>query len=106
MNEAFLECNIWSVNLTVTPYTEYNVFLVEKIYYYNSLTSGIIVFNPSCVQIPEFEIKYLHLLNGLNYEFINKETIPILNKTDDLWTIDLIIYNKVIENEYKKNINM
>ena len=100
MNEAFLDCNIWSVNLTGQPYIEHNFFLVENVYYYNSLTSGIVVFNPNCMQIPEFEIKNLHLLDGVDYEFINKHTIPLLYK-DDSWKIDLTIYN-----EYDKNINM
>jgi hypothetical protein len=101
MNEAFLDCNIWSINLTGQPYIENNFFLVENIYYYNSLSSGIIVFNPSCIQIPEFEIKHLHLLDNLNYELINKCAIPILYKVDDCWEINLSVYN-----EYDKNINM
>ena len=100
MNDAFLNCNIWSVNLVNQPYIEHNFFLIEKVYYYNSLTSGIIVFNPSSVQIPEFEIKDLHLLDELDYDFINKYTIPILYKNEDSWKIDLTIYN-----EYEKNIN-
>ena len=101
MNDAFLNCNIWSVNLTGQPYSEHNFFLVENVYYYNSLTSGIIVFNPNCIQIPEFEIKDLYLLDELDYEFINKHTIPVLYKDDKSWKIDLTIYN-----EYDKNINM
>lgn len=101
MNDAFLNCNIWSVDLTTKqPYFEQNFFLVEKVYYYNSLTSGIIVFNPNCIQVPEFEIKDLHLLDELDYDFINKYTIPVLYKNEDSWKIDLTIYN-----EYEKNIN-
>jgi hypothetical protein len=101
MNEAFLDGNIWSVDLTRQPYIEHKFFLVENVYYYNSLTSGIIVFNPNCIQIPEFEIKDLHLLDGVDYEFINKYTIPLLYKHDESWKIDLTIYN-----EYEKNISM
>jgi hypothetical protein len=66
MNDAFLDCNIWSVHLINQPYIEHNFFLVENVYYYNSLTSGIIVFNPNCTQIPEFEIKDLHLLDQVD----------------------------------------
>lgn len=101
MTEAFLNCNIWSVDLVNQPYIEHNFFLVETVYYYNSVTSGIIAFNPNCIQIPEFEIKDLHLLDAVDYEFINKHTIPLLYKHDDSWKIDLTIYN-----EYQKNINM
>ena len=101
MKQAFLDCNIWSVDLINQPYIEHNFFLVENVYYYNSLTSGIIVFNPNCMQIPEFEIKDLHLLDQLDYELINKHTIPVLYKDDKSWKIDLTMYN-----EYDKNTNM
>ena len=101
MKQAFLDCNIWSVDLINQPYIEHNFFLVENVYYYNSLTSGIIVFNPNCMQIPEFEIKDLHLLDQLDYELINKPTIPVLYKDDKSWKIDLTMYN-----EYDKNTNM
>ena len=109
---AFLDCNIWSVHLVNQPYIENNFFLVETIYYYNSLTSGIIVFNTNCIQIPEFEINDLHLLNNINYDFINKHSIPILCKINEYWKIDLTHYqialNNIdsIENEYDKNISM
>ncbi len=98
IEKPFLDCNIWSVHLINQPYIEYNFYLVENIYHYNSLTTGIIVFNPNCIQIPEFEIKNLHLLDGLDYDIINKYTIPILHKHEDRWTIDLRIYNEKITN--------
>lgn len=101
MNDAFLDCNIWSVDLINQPYIQHNFFLVENIYYYNSLTSGIIVFNPNCMQIPEFEIANIHLLDKVDYNLTNKYSIPILYKEQDFWKIDLTIYN-----EYDKNINM
>jgi hypothetical protein len=101
MSEPFLNCNMWSVSLINQPHIEHNFFLVENVYYHNSLTSGIIVFNPNCAQIPEFEIKDLHLLNGLDYEVINKYAIPLLYKDDKSWKIDLTMYN-----EYDKNTNM
>ena len=53
------------------------------------------------MQIPEFEIKDLHLLDQLDYELINKHTIPVLYKDDKSWKIDLTMYN-----EYDKNTNM
>ena len=80
MDSPFLNCNIWSLHLTDQPYIEHKFFLVEKIYYYNSLTSGIAMFTPNCVQIPEFEINDLHLLNNLNYDVVNKYSIPIICK--------------------------
>jgi hypothetical protein len=98
---AFLDCNIWSVHLINQPYIQHNFFLVENVYHYNSLTSGIIVFNPNCIQIPEFEIKDLHLLDKLDYDLINKHTIPVLYKDDACWKINLSVYN-----EYDKNTNM
>ena len=75
-------------------YIEHNFFLVENVYYYNSLTSGIIVFNPNCMQIPEFEIKDLHLLDQVDYDLINKYTIPLLYRDDKSWKIDLTMYNE------------
>lgn len=95
MEEAFLNCNIWSVDITHDAYNDSNFFLVDRIYHYNSLTSGIVVFNPNCIQIPEFEIKELHLLDGLDYDFINRNVIPILCKIDQYWKIDLTHYHRI-----------
>lgn len=95
--DAFLNCNIWSVYLINQPYMEYNFFLVESVYYHNSLTSGIIKYNPQCMQIPQFEIKDIHLLDELDYELLNKHTIPVLSRVDDSWKIDLSMYHKIIQ---------
>jgi hypothetical protein len=95
MNDAFLNCNIWSVKLTDQPYIKQNFFLISAVYYYNSLTSGIFEFDMECIQIPEFEIKNIHLLNGLDFDFINKNTIPILYKDIDNWKIDLRAYEDI-----------
>ena len=94
MNTAFLNCNIWSVNDDSIPQDLYDIdfFLVSNIYYYNSLTSGILYFDINCIQIPEFEIQNLHLLHNLNFDLINKHTIPILCKINESWKIDLRIY--------------
>jgi len=92
MNDAFLNCNIWSVHLLKQPYIEHNFYLVSNVYYYNSLNSGIYNFDPECIQIPEFEINDTHLLDGLDYEYINKHTIPILRHIDNKWKIDLTLY--------------
>lgn len=78
--------------MTTQPFKELNFFLVSEVYHYNSLTSGIINFNIDHIQIPEFEIKDIHLLNGLDYDYINKHMIPILCKTDNNWKIDLTLY--------------
>lgn len=91
LETAFLDCNIWSVQ--PEPAIIDGFFLVENIYQYNSLTSGIIVFNPSSIQIPEFEIRNFNLLDGLNIDFINKHRIPLIYRDKDFWTIDLRIYN-------------
>jgi hypothetical protein len=92
MNNAFLDCNIWSVHTLNQPYMNHNFYLFERIYYYNSLESGIIEFNLECIQIPEFEIQYIHLLSGLDFQCINKSGIPILYKDEHGWKIDLTFY--------------
>lgn len=92
MNNAFLDCNIWSVNTTKQPYIEHNFFLVSSVYYYNSIVSGIFNFDVECIQIPEFEITGVDLLDGLDFDFINKHSIPILFRNEDTWEIDLTIY--------------
>jgi hypothetical protein len=104
---AFLDCNIWSVDLRVNTHSDNNFFLVESIYHYNSLTSGIVKYNPTCVQVPEFEIRDLHLLDGLDYDLINKFSVPILSRIDGLWKIDLSMYHNLIEMmKNGKNTNM
>jgi hypothetical protein len=95
METPFLNCNVWSVKLTDQPYSSQNFFLISSVYYYNSLTSGIFEFDMECIQIPEFEIKNIHLLNGLDFDFINTNIIPILYKDNDNWKIDLRIYEDI-----------
>jgi hypothetical protein len=92
MNTPILNCNIWSVHITDQPYIDENFYLVETVYYYNSLVSGIINFNLECIQIPEFEITDINLLDSLDFDFINKHCIPILNRDNNTWRIDLRIY--------------
>ena len=92
MNTPFLNCNIWSVHITNQPYQHENFYLVETVYHYNSLVSGIINFNLECIQIPEFEITDINLLHSLDFDFINKHCIPILYRDNDTWKIDLTHY--------------
>jgi hypothetical protein len=89
---SFLKCNIWSVNdLTIDP----NGFtFIKRVYPYDSDTEE---FNtsipPGFIQIPEFEIKNLHLLNGLDFNFINEFKIAIIRRDKDgSWLIDLKYY--------------
>ena len=91
-NTAFLNCNIWSVHTLHQPYIHDNFYLVETVYYYNSLESGIVNFNLECIQIPEIEIQDIHLLDGLDFNFINNNNIPILYRNNEVWKIDLRIY--------------
>jgi hypothetical protein len=101
INKPFLDCNIWSVNTTQQPYINDNFYLVERVYYYNSLDSGIVNFNLECIQIPEFEIQNSHLLSNLDYELINKQKIPILYRNNEIWKIDLTYYEN-----YKLQFNI
>jgi hypothetical protein len=64
------------------------------------------------MQIPEFEIKDMHLLDGVNPRLTYKFNIPILRNAEDSWKIDLALYNQLLElidngtivnNEYGKN---
>jgi hypothetical protein len=88
MNTAFLNCNIWSVYTTKQLHN--NFYLYSAVYHYNSLLSGIVMFDPECVQIPEFEIADLHLLNDVDFNSI--DGIPIICNIDGNWKIDLTIY--------------
>ncbi len=92
MENAFLDCNIWSVPLFDQPYIFDNFYLVEGVYYYNSLHSGIVCFNIDSLQIPEFEIENIEMLSNLDFELINNNTIPILCRKDETWKIDLKYY--------------
>lgn len=93
MNTAFLNCNIWSVNnLIRCSIDTCDFFLVSEVYYYNSLHSGIVDFNVDCIQIPEFEIQNIDLINQIHFNIINRHSIPILCRVDNCWKIDLIFY--------------
>lgn len=89
--KPFLDCNIWSVNDMLVD--NMGFAFVKMIYPYNSNTEE---FNtsipPGFIQIPEPEIKNLHLLDGLDYEFINAFRIPIIRIENDEWKIDLTHY--------------
>jgi hypothetical protein len=90
---SFLNCNIWSINDSIK--TEDGYTFIKRVYEYNSDTSE---FNtpipPGFIQIPQFEIKNLHLLKNLDYNFINNFKIPIIKKdNNDSWSIDLKYYN-------------
>lgn len=92
---AFLDCNIWSISTTGID----KFFLVEKVYNYNSLTDGIVEITPGFVQVPEFEIKDLHLLDGVDYNIINSYSVPIVQLLeDDSWKINLKYYEQVYSN--------
>lgn len=71
-------------------------YLIERIYHYNSLESGIGDFTIFCFQIPEFEIRDLHLLNDIDFKVIDENKIPILRRViesnTEYWKIDLTYY--------------
>lgn len=93
---SFLDCYIWSISCcNIDQY-----FLIEKVYYHNSLTNDFVSIVPGNVQVPEFEIKNIHLLNQVDFDIINKNQIPIIKlNDDDSWSIDLKYY-------YEFNSNM
>ena len=70
--------------------------MIENVYHFNSLHSGIINFKHTTIQIPEFEIKDLHLLNKIDPKIVNEYGIPILRKiiesNEEIWKIDLSHY--------------
>ena len=90
----YLNCSIFSVHNL--PVTEDYFYMVENIYFYNSLTSGIINFKQETIQIPEFEIQDLNLLHTLDHNIINKHSIPVIKRVfgvdGEFWKIDLLHY--------------
>ncbi len=92
MENAFLNSNIWSVPQTNQPYLHEQFYLVHQVYHYNSLYSGMINFDIDCLQLPEFEIQNIELLQNLDFDFINKNQIPILCRDNEVWKIDLKYY--------------
>ena len=94
MELPFLDCSIFSVhNLAVT---EDDFYMIENVYYYNSLTSGIVEFKQTTIQIPEYEIQDLFLLNTIDTNIINQHGIPVLKRViglnEEYWKIDLTYY--------------
>lgn len=94
MESPFLDCNIFSVHNL--PVTQDEFYMIENVYYHNSLTSGIVEFNPITIQIPESEIKDLHLLEEIDPKIVNENNIPILRRiidsNEEIWKIDLSHY--------------
>ena len=104
---AFLDCHIVSVNILPATYDHF--YLIDKVYYHNSLESKSINFQYASVQIPEHEIVNYDLLYNLDYEFINKFGIPVIkrvvNSQNELWEIDLKYYEnyKLQSNDVQSN---
>ena len=94
MESPFLDCAIFSVHNL--PVTENHFYMIENVYHHNSLTSGIVEFKHTTIQIPEFEIQDLHLLNTVDTNIVNKNGIPIIKRIiglkDEIWKIDLTHY--------------
>jgi hypothetical protein len=93
---SFLDCPIWSVNYLQID--NYGFTFPKRVYYYNSNTEE---FNspipPGFVQIPEFEIKNINLLDTIDFELIDKYAIPILRRNEkNEWSIDLLNYENFI----------
>jgi hypothetical protein len=89
--KPYLECNIWSVNDMVID--DMGFTFVKRVYPYNSDTDEFnMPIPPGFIQIPEFEIKNLNLLDGLDYDFINRFKIPIIRIDNGEWKIDLKHY--------------
>jgi hypothetical protein len=104
---AFLNCHIVSVNSL--PATDDEFYLIDKVYYYNSLESKSINFQYVCIQIPEYEIVNYDLLYNLDYDLINKFRIPLIkrvvNSQNESWEIDLKYYEnyKLQSNDVQSN---
>ena len=92
----FLNCNIWSI--LPNPFDDF--YLVESIYLHNSLTDKINnTHNPMCFQIPEFEIKNLDLLNQINLDIVNANSIAVIRRDEnDEWEINLSHYEEYVKN--------
>lgn len=93
--KPFLDCNIWSV-LPAKIHLGY--FLIEKIYHYNSLTDKVEL-NSTSIQIPEFEINDIHLLETIDLDLVNVNNIPILKQdigdnNVETWRIGLDFYDE------------
>ncbi len=90
--QPFLNCHIFSVH-NLTPVVDF--YFIQRVYFYNSLESGIVYFDEHTTQIPQFEIDNLNLLNQLKETDINtihENGIPILRRLDDKWMIDFTHY--------------
>jgi hypothetical protein len=91
---AFLNCTILSVDSL--PATDDDFYLIDKIYHYNSLESKSINFQYVCIQIPEHEIVNYDLMYNLDYDLVNKFSIPLIkrvvNSQNEFWEIDLKYY--------------
>lgn len=104
---AFLNCDMVSVNSL--PATDDEFYLIDKVYYHNSLESKSINFQYVCIQIPEHEIVNYHSLYNLDYEFINKFRIPLIKRVvsekTETWEIDLKYYEnyKLQSNDIQSN---
>ena len=90
---SFLECNIWSLYPDNRTNDEY--WFIEKVYQFNSDNSEFNRdVNIRTLQIPEFCIRNLYLLEEIDLYFARDNQIPVIRGCGDDWTVELTHYEK------------
>lgn len=96
MTKAFIDGNIWEINMFPKYGVHYNYYVINNIFYYNSLTDK--TFEKSVAgliyQIPENIIKDENKNFILkNKDYIIRNKCPVIKKQiingEDIWSIDL-----------------
>lgn len=88
---SFLDCNIWII--PDIDHTEDYFYPVYEVFKYNSNTDNFSMYMPGSIIVPEFEIENLHLLEGLDFDLINKNRIYLIKRENTKWSIDLKYYD-------------
>jgi hypothetical protein len=91
--KPFLDCAMWSVH---RHYAYPDFYFVEEVYYYNSNNTEYNTYKEvGSIEVPEFEIKNMGLLDGLNFSLINENKIPIVSSNNG-WEINLKYYEQFL----------
>jgi hypothetical protein len=104
MTEAFIDGNIWKINLHSKNGVFYNCFPLRDIFYYNSLKDKTF---DKCSEIPQIQIpeKLISGLGLINY-YVDKSSIFYGYKSVKKFILDN--KNIIIKNQYpimKREIN-
>ena len=89
----FLNELVWKLDIL----SDGHFFLVNEVSFVNSCDNNIYNLDENIIIVPQSLIHDLHKLDGLDYNLINNNHIPIVKQANNKWYIDLTYYDSFLQ---------